>query len=161
VRSSSSAGARPILPLELPGELRARLLTWSREAHPLEACGLLIGRAEPKTLRVLRAERARNLARERGRYTVAPEDWRELELAARRESLEVVAIWHSHPDSPAEPSPIDRDGAWEGWTHVIVGRAASGVEVRAWLLERDAFVERTVLVRAACGREEMNPGAGA
>ena len=60
------------------------------------------------------------------------------EREAEERGLELVGIYHSHPDAPAVPSEYDREHAWPNSAYVIVsvedGRAGG---LRAWLLTED------------------------
>jgi proteasome lid subunit RPN8/RPN11 len=59
--------------------------------------------------------------------------------------LEVVGVWHSHPDHPARPSETDRNGAWEGWSYLILSVTAEGVpDLRSWRLRGEHFEEEDV-----------------
>lgn len=129
--------------LALAQDLRERIVRWSRDDSPNEACGLLIGRALDSHTLVTDVTHARNVERERPteRYTVHPEDHLEAELAARAERLAVVGVWHSHPEGPATPSPTDLAGAAPGWTYVIVSLSAEREpDLRAFRLDGERFV---------------------
>ena len=148
---SDARGARPSsnrrsrLQIGAP-ELR-RLEGWAREDYPREACGLLLGRADPEGTRVLHVRRARNrtVERARDRFDLDPLDHLAAEDEARELGLAVVGVWHSHPDRPPRPSEADRAGAWSGWSHLIVAvDARSSCGVRSWRLVGDAFVEEEV-----------------
>jgi proteasome lid subunit RPN8/RPN11 len=147
--------------LVLPDARRAELTAWIRAGYPHETCGLLIGRsaagqreagepeAEGGKLRteVVRVAQARNLNSERARdrYELDPADFMQADLAAREDGLEIVGVWHSHPDHPAEPSETDRAAAWEGWSYVIATVTADGVTaVRSWRLEGEHFAEEAL-----------------
>lgn len=126
-------------------ELR-RLARWAGARHPRESCGCLLGSREGGAVRVRRVTRGRNTSsRARDRYELDPRDLVRAEDGGRARGLEVVGVWHSHPDRPAEPSEADRAGALAasgGWSHVIVSVDAHGVaDVRSWRLRGDAFVE--------------------
>jgi proteasome lid subunit RPN8/RPN11 len=135
------------IPLLLgPGE-RERLAAWIEAGYPHETCGLLVGRPGAKGVEVVRVEQARNLNTERARdrYTLSPEDQLRSERDARADGLEIVGIWHSHPDHPARPSETDRVAAWEGWSYLIVRVTARGAEdFRSWRLDGEAFVEQSI-----------------
>jgi len=106
---------------------------WACAGYPNEMCGLLVGRS----LEVVRAVPARNRAGERARerYELDPLDHLAAECAAQEQGLEIVGVWHSHPDHPARPSEADRLAAWEGWSYWIVAVSAAGAgEIRAWRL---------------------------
>jgi len=131
----------------LPGPLRADIAEWSRARYPREACGLLLGRRSEERVEVVEVREARNLATERAheRFELDPVDHLAAEEHAAAHGLEVVGVWHSHPDRPAHPSAADRDGAWSGWSHLIVavGRGAV-LDLRAWRLVGGRFVEQHV-----------------
>lgn len=110
--------------------------------YPYESCGLLVGRGDAGSKagggpQVVRLAPAKNLRQERAadRYLLDPDDFMAADRAAQADGLEVIGIWHSHPDSPAWPSVTDLEAAWEGYSYIIVslkeGRLA---EVRSWRL---------------------------
>lgn len=130
--------------LHLPAEARRRLSDWVCAGHPRETCGLLLGVNEGSETRVRNVRQAKNLNTQRAgdRYELDPEDQLRAEQAARASGLEVVGVWHSHPDHPAEPSETDRAAAWEGWSYAILSVSAAGVEdIRSWRLFGGAFHE--------------------
>src|SRR6267142_1154803 len=133
--------------LVLPPVVRSELEAWIGGGYPEETCGLLVGRTALGRTEAARATRAKNLNRERARdrYDLDPDDFLAADLQARAEGLEIVGIWHSHPDHPAQPSETDRAAAWEGWSYVIVEVTARGVAaLRSWRLEGQLFVEEPV-----------------
>lgn len=117
--------------LVLPADVRARLVAWSAAERPREACGLLIGERAGARFRVLRAVLADNVSRgpRTRRFEVDPGAVVATDDEARAAGLELVGVWHSHPDSSARPSEHDVRGAQRGWVHVIVG---AGDELSAW-----------------------------
>jgi proteasome lid subunit RPN8/RPN11 len=70
---------------------------------PLEACGLLAGRNGQVELVV----GVRNAARSPVRYLMDPrQQWHAFEKIEQL-GLELLGIYHSHPNGPAHPSPTD------------------------------------------------------
>ncbi|MEW6742190.1 MAG: M67 family metallopeptidase [Planctomycetota bacterium] len=133
--------------LHLPPDLRRELEAEVRRGYPREVCGLLLGRAEGRTHRVVRLTQARNLdaANARVRYRLAPEDFLRADAEARALRLDVVGIWHSHPDHPAQPSQLDLDSAWDGYSYLIASVGEAGVEeLRSWCLQGHRFVEEKI-----------------
>jgi proteasome lid subunit RPN8/RPN11 len=52
--------------------------------------------------------------------------------------LEIIGVYHSHPDHPAQPSPYDLDHAWPFFSFVIVSvRNGTAEDLRSWELEND------------------------
>ncbi len=130
--------------LRLPEEECARLAAWAARAYPHEACGVLLGRREEGETRVAEARATRNLRtdRARDRYEIDPADYLAAENDAARRGLELVGIWHTHPDHPARPSETDREFAWSGWSYVIAAVTARGVtELRSWRLDGERGFE--------------------
>jgi proteasome lid subunit RPN8/RPN11 len=134
--------------LVLPPEPRAVLEAAARARHPREACGLLLGRRTNATTTVELALEAANLCVEDAstRFELDPVAHLAAERRARELGLEIVGVWHSHPERPARPSELDRAGAWGSWSTVIVSvRAGVVVELRSWRLVGASFVEERVL----------------
>lgn len=130
--------------VRLPGDLRNVLECWARENYPQEACGVLIGRNTDIEVAIADVVHARNLNTERARdrYELDPQDLLRAEERALSLGLDVVGIWHTHPDHPARPSETDRARAWEAWIYLIVPVRKGDVgEPRAWRLNGSDFVE--------------------
>jgi proteasome lid subunit RPN8/RPN11 len=133
--------------LVLPQDVRSELESWTGSGYPEETCGLLLGRTHLGRTEAARAMQARNLNRERARdrYDLDPLDYLAADAAARAAGLEIVGVWHSHPDHPAEPSETDRAAAWEGWSYLIVEVTNAGPRaLRSWRLAGARFVEEPV-----------------
>jgi proteasome lid subunit RPN8/RPN11 len=120
-----------------PGGIADVVRAEAERAYPDECCGLLLGRHDT----LLRAEPIANgeePTRRRAAYLLSPGAFRRAEAQARAEGLDVVGVFHSHPDHPARPSPTDLEAAWPGWVYVIVpveqGRAGTPL---AWRLRDD------------------------
>jgi proteasome lid subunit RPN8/RPN11 len=132
--------------LVLPRELRLQIRERAQAAYPHEACGLILGRPDPPV--ALRLAVARNLAADRlaDRYVLDPEAFLAADRTARAEELEVIGIWHSHPDHPARPSTTDLEGAWEGYSYVIVTTTAGGPgDLASWRLDGAGFAREPIL----------------
>ncbi len=131
----------------LPASARAQLEQMAYVGYPLEACGLLVGRIAGDRAEVTRVVQARNLNEERAhdRFELDPRDFLIADEQARADGLEVVGVWHTHPDHPARPSETDRAAAWDGWSYVIVSVTRDGVaDVRSWRLKEQQFVEEQI-----------------
>jgi len=135
--------------LRIAGVQVERLKSLAAAGYPHESCGVLIGRRSGEITEVAAVTQARNLNLERAhdRYELDPQDMVQSDQVARRQGLEVVGVWHSHPDHPARPSELDRAGAWEAWSYIIVSVTRSGIrEIRAWRLDGSGdFVEEELI----------------
>lgn len=133
--------------MRLPDALRRRLELWAREGYPQEICGMLIGGKSGSRVEVADVVRARNLntERSRDRYELDPLDMLKADERARSRGLEIVGVWHTHPDHPARPSETDRAQAWEAWIYLILSVQEDGVrELRAWQLDGAGFLEEAL-----------------
>jgi proteasome lid subunit RPN8/RPN11 len=59
--------------------------------------------------------------------------------------MDVLGVYHSHPNAPARPSQYDAEhAAWTTWTYVILSvEEGKVVDLRGWRLreDRDGFDE--------------------
>ena len=80
-----------------------------------------------------------NEAEKPERFLIAPEEMMRAEVAAMNQGLDVIGIFHSHPDH--EPVASPRDLAWATWPNfsylITAVRAGSAAESRSWLLRED------------------------
>lgn len=134
--------------LLFPGRLRRAVERFGAFGYPHEVCGLLLGRFDGEETVVEEVTEAKNLNRQRARdrYALDPEDFLRAEKRATERGLDVVGVWHTHPDHAAVPSQTDLDAAWPGYSYVIVSVSRGrGLETRSWTLDGDHFVEEEVL----------------
>jgi proteasome lid subunit RPN8/RPN11 len=90
------------------------IIEHARRDAPRECCGIIAGRAGiPSELHALR-----NIAEGNRLYEVDPVQLMELEFnVLENDGAEIVAIYHSHPESPAYPSRTDVELAY--WPEAI------------------------------------------
>lgn len=109
--------------------------------YPYECCGLLLGRygSEGKIVsEIYPISNAREESAKRNRFLIAPEELMRGERYAREHDLEVVGFYHSHPDSPAVPSPYDLEHAWPTYSYIIVSTSAERAnDLFSWEQEPD------------------------
>jgi proteasome lid subunit RPN8/RPN11 len=140
--------------LELTRDLQLDIEALAAAAYPYEGCGLLLGQIVAGGNHVIAlfpvANAWPNAEERRIRFQIAPEDMLRAELAAAAAGLDVVGVYHSHPDHPPVASP--RDLAWAAWaglsyliTEVRAGRPARS---RSWQLrpDRTGFVEEQIVL---------------
>ncbi len=84
----------------------------------------------------------------RTRFRIAPDDWRDVEMEAMLAGLDVLGVFHSHPDHPPIASPRDLAwAAWSGYSYLITEiRAGRPAASRSWQLQSDrsGFVEEKI-----------------
>jgi proteasome lid subunit RPN8/RPN11 len=114
----------------------ALILAHAHHDLPDEACGVLGGVFEGGVAVVRQIIPVKNTAVDpRHRFDMEAKAMVRAILRLRRSGLEVVGLYHSHPESSAEPSPTDiAEATWMDVAHLIVGRAATMPYVRAWAI---------------------------
>jgi len=120
------------------------------EAFPEECCGFLLGHVdEPK--RVIEARRGKNIASEdrARRYIVDPIEMLHVDDDARTKGMDLIGIYHSHPNHPAVPSEFDRSRATPWYSYVILSIVdREPQEVAAWRFDQSTKrFEREEMVR--------------
>lgn len=92
------------------------------ETYPHECCGILLGHPNAEGNEVRKVLRAGNTRTDsaHNRYHIAPEELVRAQREGRRDGLDIVGFYHSHPDHPARWSRTDFEEAhWIGCSHVI------------------------------------------
>jgi proteasome lid subunit RPN8/RPN11 len=120
----------------IAADVREALEAHAREEAPNEACGLIVMRDGE----AVRYERGRNRLESPYRFEldIDPELW-----FLEDDGYE-LAVFHSHPASPARPSrtDIERIGLWAGRPFFIL-RLASG-ELAAFRIDRNGVERESV-----------------
>ncbi|MCH8216772.1 MAG: M67 family metallopeptidase [Planctomycetes bacterium] len=89
--------------LTIPSAIAARMVEQAREGLPLEVCGILAGSKEA----VASHYEMTNSDRSALHYTMVPEEQFKVLKRIRAAGEEMLAIYHSHPATPARPSAED------------------------------------------------------
>ena len=112
--------------LDPVAEVKLRRLATA--AYPHEGCGCLVGRIRDDHADIVDVTSARNTwtERARDRYDLDPADLLRADRDARDRGLDVVGIWHTHPDHPARPSVFDTERAWVDYAYLICSSRADG-----------------------------------
>lgn len=144
------------------------ILLHAEEIYPQECCGLLLGihqsvdGADTNVIQEVyptpnvwedslsMAEKLDgSVATAQRRYRIEPTAMLQAQQQARARALDVVGIYHSHPNAPAIPSEWDRAWAWPQYSYVIVS-LKDGVpkDLKSWSLNADHefLAEKLVVV---------------
>lgn len=129
--------------LLIPAFLLAQIEGHGSASYPYEGCGLLLGHARNGDNTVAAVRPLPNVwpveEEKRTRFRIAGDDWRDVEMAALSEDLDVIGIFHSHPDHPPVASPRDLAWAsWPGYSYLITEvRSGEPAASRSWQLKED------------------------
>ncbi len=112
----------------------------AKATYPEECSGVMVGMSTGGTkivVDVWRAENTHEDERSR-RFLIDLKEYIAFEKRADERDLDILGVYHSHPDHPAEPSEYDRDHAWPGWSYVITSVSGDDINAtRSWLLKPD------------------------
>lgn len=138
--------------LEISHELLEGIQRHGEGAYPEEGAGFLLGAADGERRQVkaiLPLDNSREDGTRHNRYLLTPHDFLRGEQEAARQGLDLLGVFHSHPDHPNRPSEFDREWAMPWFSYVITsvqaGRTAGS---RSWRLEEDrsSFFEEAIEV---------------
>ena len=118
-----------------------RIHAHGEAAYPEEGAGLMLGStgAEDKTGRSDCSSSPMPASTPPATTATCspPQDYLHGEMEAARLGLDVIGVFHSHPDHPNRPSEFDREWAMPFLSYVITSvQSGVAVESRSWLLER-------------------------
>ena len=126
----------------------------AESGYPLEICGLLLGTVSDSGWHIQQLRPVANLNTERAadRFQLDPAAYQSVDRELRGTGIDIIGVYHSHPDCPAKPSPTDLSNAWEGFAYPIIsicdGKAA---DIRCWSLNADGnrFLETGIMETTA------------
>jgi proteasome lid subunit RPN8/RPN11 len=138
--------------VKLSQQLLHRIHEHLESGYPNEACGVMLGKNgvikevvsadnERTGLPASGGESGRN------RYLIDPLKYMKIEREADKRGMDVLGIYHSHPDVAARPSQFDLDHAWPNFSYLIVSVVkGKAVESNSWLLrdDRSAFDQESI-----------------
>lgn len=126
--------------LEISKEVLGQIFAHGEAAFPDEGAGFLLGSDSPsrRITAILGLPNVHAEAANHNRFLISPNDYLKGELEAERLGLSVLGIFHSHPNSPNQPSQYDRDWAQPFFSYIITSvYSAKATESRSWLLSED------------------------
>ncbi|OGQ86425.1 MAG: hypothetical protein A2512_13530 [Deltaproteobacteria bacterium RIFOXYD12_FULL_56_24] len=124
--------------LQIEKKILTALLAHGRREEPNEACGYLAA----KDGVVCRHFELRNIDAAPDHYSMDPAEQFAVIRRMRDEGLQVAAVYHSHPETPARPSVEDiRLANDPGMTYVIVSLMAGVEPVRAFKIKQGEVID--------------------
>jgi proteasome lid subunit RPN8/RPN11 len=128
--------------IAIPPAIIASMVAHCRSCLPDEGCGILAGRGAAVT-RIYPME---NIEPSPVSYRMDPQEQLSVMRSLRESALEMVAIYHSHPGSPAAPSPADIERAfYEHAAYVVVSFSGERPVVKAYRIASGVATETAIL----------------
>ncbi len=122
-----------MLKLEIPTYIFERMLEQAKAQAPIEVCGILAG----SNSKVEKLYKMTNVDNSSSHFMMEPTEQFAVVKDIRSARLELLAIYHSHPETPARPSAEDiRLALTPDVIYVIVSlQDANAAAVKGFLLE--------------------------
>lgn len=134
--------------LKISNQLLNQINKHLEEAYPEEGAGFLLGRHN-EVKEILPLSNAREDEARHNRFLITAEDYLKAELKADELDLNLIGVFHSHPDCPNIPSEYDREWAQPYFSYVIT-RVDNGksVDHRSWRLveDRTKYEEEEIII---------------
>lgn len=123
--------------------------------YPNECCGLLLGKMDNLSQTVVEVRATQNVwnqeaaqlfiaaaasreVNQLSNYAISPQTMLKVQKEVRDRALEIIGIYHSHPNHPAIASEGDRLYAWEQYAYIIVSVVGGkALEFLCWQLDSD------------------------
>jgi proteasome lid subunit RPN8/RPN11 len=108
----------------------------ARETYPNECCGAMLGHLDggSKIVRVAMPLENAFAGARAARYELRPEDLLAADRAARERSLDLIGIYHSHPDCDAYFSATDLKNSCPWYSFIVLSiRKGEFDHANSWL----------------------------
>lgn len=130
--------------LEISTEALRKMKQHAEADYPNECCGFFYGlEGEVRQVRIVREVENAKEGDQRRRFQIDPKDYRKAEKYAIEHDLDLLGVYHSHPDHPAEPSEHDRSVAMPWFSYVIISvQDGEARNARSWRLNDERTFEQ-------------------
>jgi proteasome lid subunit RPN8/RPN11 len=98
------------------------MVAHARQAYPNECCGAMLGTIDDGNKNVSEAIALENAfeGAQAARYELRPEDLLKADRAARERGMDLIGIYHSHPDCDAYFSTTDLQNSCPWYSFVVL-----------------------------------------
>jgi len=116
------------------------LVTAVEPCDDVECCGFFFGQENANHRMITKVMPVNNSAKDkRAQFEIASGDYLNAERLASKENMQLLGVYHSHPNHPAVPSEYDKKAAQPYFSYIILSVMKKKVEdVRSWRLDGDS-----------------------
>ena len=97
-----------------------KMLKHCQDGLPNEACGLIAGRVEGDIKTVEKVYLLTNVDESREHFTMDPREQLAAVKDVRKNGLELLGNFHSHPETPSRPSEEDKRLAYDSASEYLI-----------------------------------------
>ena len=87
---------------------KEELAKYAEAEKPYESCAILVGNETDENWTVKEIVLTENTTKSEVMFTISPDKEFEVDQKAKESNMEIVCIFHSHPESEAQPSETDK-----------------------------------------------------
>ncbi len=128
--------------LTIPKKFVDDMIDHAKSESPLECCGILAGKEETVT----HIYKMKNTENDPDKYFMEPKEQFVAIKDMRAKGIDMLAIYHSHPHSPARPSGVDIKLAfYPDAIYIIVSLMDAAKPVIKGFLIKEGKVEETAI----------------
>ena len=108
--------------IEIDAQPWSEMVAHARATYPNECCGAMLGTVDDGHKRVVIAMPLENASSgsQAARYELRPEDLLKADRQARQQNMDLVGIYHSHPDCGAYFSETDLKNSCPWYSFVVL-----------------------------------------
>ena len=116
--------------IRIENEAWQLMVAHARKTYPNECCGAMLGAVDGSEKTVRTAVPLENAfdGEQAERYEIRPEDLVRAEAEARRQGMDLVGIFHSHPDCDAYFSKTDLENSCPWYSFVVLSIKKGGFD---------------------------------
>lgn len=130
-------------------ESKQRMFENATNTYPDECCGFLYGTEDStgdRTVTDIVVVQNGKDGDKRKRFEITPKDYLNAEQYALDHDLQLLGVYHSHPDHPPVPSEQDRIAAQPYFSYLIISVIEGRPElVRSWRLNDEAKFDEELI----------------
>lgn len=136
----------------IPDDILQEIYAHEERAYPEEVAGLLFGLDKDgrrEIVNIFPLKNSREDDARRNRYLITPQDMLLGENEADKLDLDIIGIFHSHPDHPNSPSEFDREWALPWFSYIITSvEQGKSIDSRSWRLtdDRSRFESEEIII---------------
>ncbi|WP_457641663.1 Mov34/MPN/PAD-1 family protein [Persephonella sp.] len=135
--------------LKIKKELIKQIADQGEKGYPYEICGFILGKIDYESnirtaLEIYQVEN-QNKERANDRFEIDPKDYLKVEEYADSKDMQIIGIYHTHPDHPDRPSQTDLMFAQPDMSYIIMSvKKGKAENWRSWELVGNRFEKEEV-----------------
>ena len=125
---------------------KKELQSHAEKEKPYESCAILVGDENDDEWIVKQVFLTENISKSKITFTISPEEEFLIDQKAKEENMEIVCIFHSHPESEAYPSETDKKYMRVNPFPWLINSGTTG-ELNCFILKNDNVEQVTIIER--------------